>query len=97
VRSYLSNYRKSKVYFYKNLAKNYYRKEFERDKLATASGFFQPRKDHFLSTDEVKCYRIKTTTGARPFGASNSLNKTSFPTSSSCFADKDRTFFGQGE
>jgi hypothetical protein len=97
VKAYLNNYRKSKVYFYKNMAKDYYRKEFERDKLATSSGFFQPRKDHFLNTDEVKSYRIKTTAGARPFGASTSLNKTSFPSYNSCFTDKERPLFVQGE
>ena len=51
VKSYLNHYRKNKVCFYKNMAKNYYRNEFERDKLATSTAFFKPTKQHFLSTD----------------------------------------------
>jgi hypothetical protein len=79
------------------MANNYYRNDFERDKLSTSSGFFKPHKDLLFATDEVKCYRIKTTTGSRPFGAS-SLSKTSFATSNSSYlTDKDKTFFAQGE
>jgi hypothetical protein len=50
VKKYLNNYRKNKVYFYKNMAKNYYKSEFERDKLTTASNTF-PSKDRLYMTD----------------------------------------------
>ena len=72
----MNNYRKSKVYFYRNMAKNYYQNDFQRDKLSTSSGFYQPKKDVHL---QIKNYRIKTTMGQRQFSSPiNQMNKTCF-------------------
>lgn len=56
---YLCNFRKSKVQFYKNLTKNYYKKEFSRDKLESET----PKiKDYYTKNSQAKDYRIKTST-----------------------------------
>lgn len=71
----LSNYRKSKVYFYRNLVKNYYKPEFDKDKLTTIASKTQ---NNFYSTDFIKNYRIKTSIGLRPIDHQQSLSKTTY-------------------
>jgi hypothetical protein len=47
--------------------KNYYKKEFNRDKL-NATHAFQTNQQ-FYSTDHIKDYRIKTSMDKRPFAS----------------------------
>ena len=61
----MTNYRKTKVNFFKNTTKNFYRREFSRDKLTTKQG--EPGRDRD-EDDHVKCYRIKTSMGMRQLG-----------------------------
>lgn len=56
---YLSNFRKTRVQFYKNLAKNYYKREFSRDKLETQ---YPKIQEKLSKSAQIKDIRIKTTT-----------------------------------
>ena len=65
---YLTNYRKTKVNYFKNTTKNFYRKEFSRDKQPTNLRKKVRNIKEIPSLDEhVKSYRIKTSLGLRPF------------------------------
>jgi len=55
---YLTTFRKSKVKFYKTLTKDYYKREFSRDKLEVAT----KAKERMSKTLQLKDYRIKTST-----------------------------------
>ena len=63
---FLGDYRKSKVHFAKNMAKNYFKQEFWRDK--TSKTFLNHHsKDKISDRDILKSYRIKTSMGFRAF------------------------------
>lgn len=47
------------------MAKNYFKKEFCRDKLTISQ--IKELREKFPSSDQLKSYRIKTSMGARPF------------------------------
>lgn len=49
------------------MAKNYYKNDFEKDKLVSST--VTKTSDKFYCTDSIKNYRIKTTMGGRPFGS----------------------------
>jgi hypothetical protein len=89
----VNDYRKSKVYFSKNIAKNYYKCDFQKDKITASSNSSSLSKDLVGTIDEIKNYRIKTTMGTRPFDSSSkSMNKTLYSSFSKNFReinDKD--------
>lgn len=70
---FLTNYRKSKIYFYNNMAKEYYKNEFSRDKIKLSGS--KSIKDRLNESqiikrkniETIKDYRIKTSLGFRPF------------------------------
>jgi len=62
---FLTNYRKTKVNYFKNTTKNFYRREFSRDK--QQKGHVECPKEGSGSDQHVKSYRIKTALGLRPF------------------------------
>ena len=65
---YLTNYRKTKVNYFKNTTKNFYRKEFQRDKQLTNLRKSVKNTKEIPSLDNhIKNYRIKTSLGLRPF------------------------------
>lgn len=68
----LNHYNRSKVNFFKNMTKNYYKREFSKDKRLFSKGKRELRVlDHFKAkghdSDDLKSYRIKTSLGFRPF------------------------------
>lgn len=62
---FLTNYRKTKVNYFKNTTKNFYRKEFSRDK--QQKPLLKHTKEKNSNDEHVKSYRIKTSLGLRPF------------------------------
>ena len=98
---FLTNYRKTKVSYFKNTTKNFYRKEFSRDKEPIAKS--KHLRDKIQSDQHVKSYRIKTGMGLRPFEKStpnNSFNQTAYSRffkpggteGQTCLADIDGSF-----
>jgi hypothetical protein len=85
---FLTNYRKNKIFFHNNMAKNYYRPEFSRDKIEASEGSnvrsrvevsgLSSVKENLHVGDSIKNYRIKTSMGCRSFvrGANASLAQT---------------------
>lgn len=70
---FLTGYRKSKISFYNNMAKEYYKDEFSRDKikLREVRGVKERLNESEIvkrkNIETIKDYRIKTSLGFRPF------------------------------
>lgn len=94
IASFQTSYKRTKVNFYKNMAKNYYRKEFSRDKLEGGGPNAARNKleddnsnasrERMNPIEQLKSYRIKTSMGFRPFN-SITPNASFFQTSHSTF------------
>lgn len=65
-----TNFKRTKVNFYKNMSKNYFKPEFLRDKLLKKS-LKELKKQNDVSSF-LKDYRMKTSIGFRTLGQSSS-------------------------